>query len=105
MKCCIISGDFIDAVAALSQSNQMDAEGQSWGALCNLLSELADDDTDDSAHQRHLKRTGFKTDAELCARMSNAIIERAKKMTDLAGRLTLTAMLLANSEKGGEGNE
>lgn len=104
MKCCIINGDLIDAVAALSQSNQMDAEGQSWGTLCNLLSE-ADDDTDDSAHQRHLKRAGFKADAELCARMSNAIIERAKKMTALAGRLTLTAMLLANSEKGGEGDE
>lgn len=105
MKCCIINGDFIDAAAALSQSNQMDADGQSWGALCNLLSELADDDTDDSAHQRHLKRAGFKADAELCARMSNAIIERAKKMTALAGRLTLTAMLLADSDKGGEGNE
>lgn len=82
----------------------MDAEGQSWGALCNLLSELADDNTDDSTHQRHLKRAGFKADAELCARMSSAIIERAKKLGVLAGRLTLTAMLLAG-EKGGEGNE
>lgn len=104
MKCCIINNDFIDEVAALSQSNQMDAEGQSWGTLCNLLGELADDDTDDSAHRRHLKRAGFRADAELCARMSNAIIERAKKMTALAGRLTLTAMLLAG-EKGGDCNE
>lgn len=100
MRLCIIDGDFIDAVASLNQSNRMDAKGQSWGALCNLLSELADDSIDESEHKRHLKRAGFKADAELCARMSNAIIERAKKLGALAGRLTLTAMLLANSEKG-----
>lgn len=105
MKCCIIDRDFVDAVASLSQSNQMDADGQSWGALCNLLSELSDDDTDDSAHQRHLKRAGFKADAELCVRMSSAIIERAKKMGALAAKLTLTALLLSNHEDGGDGDE
>lgn len=98
MKFELIGMDFVDSVASLSQSNQMDTKGQSWGALCNLLSELADDSIDESEHKRHLKRAGFKADAELCARMSNAIIERAKKLGALAGRLTMTAMLLANSE-------
>lgn len=102
MKGSTISRDFVDAVASLSQSNQMDTEEQSWGTLCNLLDELADDDIDDSGHKRHLKRAGFKADAELCARMSSAIIERVKKMTALAERLTLTAVLLANTEEGGE---
>lgn len=101
MKGSIINRDFVEAVASLSQSNQMDTEERSWGALCNLLDELADDSTDDSEHKRHLERAGFKADAELCARMSNAIIERIKKMTALAGRLTLTAVLLANIEEGG----
>ena len=105
MRLCVIDRDFADAVAALNQSNQMDTEERSWGALCNLLNELTDDDIDDSEHQRRLKRAGFKADAELCARMSSAIIERAKKLGALAARLTLTAMLLANSENGGEGDE
>lgn len=99
MRLRIIDMDFADSVASLSQSNQMDTEERSWAALCNLLSELADDSIDESEHKRHLKRAGFKADAELCARMSSAIIERAKKLGALAGRLTLTAMLLANSEK------
>lgn len=105
MRLCIIDMDFVDSVASLSQSNQMDIKGQSWGTLCNLLGELADDSIDESEHKRHLKRAGLKADAELCARMSNAIIERAKKLGALAGRLTMTAMLLANSDKGGDGNE
>lgn len=105
MRLCIIGRDFADAVASLSQSNQMDTEERLWRSLRNLLSELSDDSIDDSEHQRHLKRAGFKADAELCARMSNAIIERAKKLGALAGRLTLTAMLFAGSEKGGEGDE
>lgn len=105
MRLCIIDRDFADAVASLSQSNQMDTDKRSWAALCNLLAELADDSIDDSEHKRHLKRAGFKADAELCARMSNAILERVKELDALAGRLTLTALLLANSKDGGEGDE
>ena len=105
MKSCIIDMDFVDAVASLSQSNQMDTEEQSWGAMCNLLAELADNDFDDAAHKRRLKRAGFNADAEICARMSTAIIKRARKMSLLAGRLTLTALIMDNSEKGWECDE
>lgn len=105
MKNRILDRDFVDSVASLSQSNQMDTEEQSWGAMCNLLAELADGDIDDAAHKRRLKRAGFSADAELCARMSTAIIKRARKMSLLAGRLTLTALIMDNSEKEGECDE
>lgn len=105
MRLCIIDREFTDTVASLSQSNQMDTEERSWASLCNLLAELADDSIDEAEHKRHLKRAGFKADAELCARMSSTIIERARKLGALAGRLTLTAMLLAGNDNGGEGDE
>lgn len=76
-----ITNETIEALRALSGSNQLDADDASWCRLCNLL----DDDID--GHERRLARIGIRDDAALRARMADAISARIREMEALARAL------------------
>lgn len=73
-----ITNETIEALRDLNHSNQLDTDAASWSLLCNLL----DDDID--GHDRRLARAGIRDDAELRARMADAISARIREMEALA---------------------
>lgn len=76
-----ITNDTLEALRALSHSNQLDADDASWCRLCNLL------DDDCEGHERRLARVGIRDDAALRARMADAISARIREMEALARAL------------------
>ena len=77
-----ITNDTLEALRALSHSNQLDADDASWCRLCNLL-----DDCGCDGHDRRLARIGIRDDAALRARMADAISARIREMEALARAL------------------
>lgn len=87
--------DFVDRLAALNYSNQLDGPEHRWGSMCNLLSEFFSDGPNDPLHKKRLARDGFTDDSQLCAYMSRAITTRIKSLLAAAEVLNRSALLLS----------